>query len=182
MLVVIAMGCSEQRVPLECDEGLGFSEIAAANEHVDLVPGCADGAGWCCEQPDWIELYNDGPALDIGEYSLGVTPDDPRRPLGDLAPELSYQVESQGWFVLVAVPYTPDDVACGVPVGFPYGFVGVDLDRDGGIVLELRGPRGDVCDQERFPDQHADFSYSNAGDDTWCFTPPTPGAENEPCL
>lgn len=163
---------------------ISFSEIAAANETVNLLPVCANEPliGWCCEQPDWVELRNDGDhEIDVSGYSLSVTVDAPLRSFGDLDGR-PHRLRPHALMIVIMAPQVPDlrpDDPCAAVMDVAYAFGGIDLDRDGGVVLELRSPSGAVCKSERYPDQHADFSWSFP---EGCATEPTPGAENADCL
>ena len=122
------------------------------------------------ETIDWIELFNaSDETVDLEGWSLSTI-----ETVRDYTFPSSTPLEPGGFLLLLADSYQ----------GTYF-----DLNRDGDSLF-LRGPLkegGLLCDDLRYPDQHADFSWQRAsdGEGDWCAaTGVTPGNSNNdtPCM
>lgn len=176
----------EANVSPDCDGKLVISEVFASNESFPI-----DGM----EDPDWVELFYDAEptaVLDLSDYSLSNREGTPGQPLGR-GSELR-----GGTYLLLLTTTFPSPNGSHPATGF-------DLNRDADGVFLRASPelRHATCDSVRYPDQHADFSWSRRvgepspcgpaetwdpeTDACWCYTRATPAVgdasgENDRCL
>jgi hypothetical protein len=117
------------------------------------------------DEPDWIELYNAGPAaVDLYQYALSGEGSDPW-----LFPQVTLQ--SQTWLIVFA---------SGKNRTAPNLHTDFKLSKDGETV-RLLDPALNLLDEITVPALHLDHSYGLSADGAGTpgiFEPPTPGTSN----
>ena len=119
------------------------------------------------DYPDWIEIHNDGPAINLQGWMLADSTNAPSRWVFP-----STNLDAGAYLVVFASGKNRTNIAQPLHTSF-------SLAADGEY-LGLLTPEGDVASEfaPQFPKQHADVSYGVFQGRNYFFSRPTPGAVN----
>ena len=153
--------------PRQLLAGLLITEFVASNSDSYL-----DDSG---NSTDWIELYNDGPAINLAGYSLT---DDPSNPTKFVFSNNASLGASQYLVVIAGDDASPDsgtDIYTGFGLSSSGEYLGL-FDPSGAVLSEFGVGGAD------YPTQYSDVSYGvefgGNFDQVSYFATPTPGAAN----
>ena len=177
-LVGRAAGCAVPADVASCGP-VRIVEVMSSGESMD------EPLPWTGEKMDFIELENvssgaSAESWELGGFEVRLSGSNVEAPLPPLALHPSERA------LLVASTYFLADTFETIAAEPDVPWTGVLLDMNNDLsAIDLLAPDGAVCQTLALGDQHAGLSMSSRLEDehvTWCMTPPTPGAENDPCI